>query len=83
MVLGMEPVSLHMDITGAEWYTYAFSPLIWSAGGALIDLEKERVVGILNSPVNIRVLSNGQQLFEEGLAARAPINPDPLGAGIN
>lgn len=78
---GMEPVSLHMDITGDEWYTYAFSPLIWSAGGALIDLENERVVGILNSPVNVRVLSNWQQLFEKGYAARAPINPDPFGAG--
>ena len=78
---GMDPVSLHMDITADEWYTYAFSPLLWSAGGALMNPAEERVMGVLNDATNVRVLTAWQQLFEEGLAARAPINPDPFGAG--
>lgn len=78
---GDNPVALHMDITGDEWYTYAFSPLLWSAGGALIDPATQRVQGVLNHPTNVAVLRGWQQLFAEGLAARTPINPDPFGAG--
>ncbi len=78
---GMDPVSLHMDVTADEWYTYAFSPLIWSAGGAMMDTERERVAGVLDAPVNVSVLKGWQQLFEEGLAARSPIDPDPFGSG--
>ncbi len=77
----IEPVSLHMDVTADEWYTYAFSPLIWSAGGALIDVETKRTEGVLNSAVNVAVLRDWQNLFEEGFASRSPINPDPFGAG--
>lgn len=78
---GMRPVSLHMDTTGDEWYTYAFSPLLWSAGGALIDPARHRVEGVLNAPGNAAVLRAWQALFREGLAARAPVNPDPFGSG--
>lgn len=79
--VGDNPVALHMDITGDEWYTYAFSPLIWSAGGQLIDVPASRVQGVLNAPENVAVLQDWQRLFEAGLAARAPINPDPFGSG--
>lgn len=78
---GVDPVALHMDVTADEWYTYAFSPLIWSAGGALIDLDQNQVEGVLNSAINADVLGHWQQLFDIGLAARNPINPDPFGVG--
>jgi multiple sugar transport system substrate-binding protein len=78
---GMDPVALHMDITGDEWYTYAFSPLIWSAGGRLIGEDGRRVEGVLNSTGNAEVLRRWRQVFEQDFAARAPIDPDPFGSG--
>ena len=42
------PLSLHLDDPSDEWITYAFSPLIWSHGGRLIDVDAERCEGILN-----------------------------------
>jgi ABC-type glycerol-3-phosphate transport system substrate-binding protein len=36
------PLSLHMDEKSDEWFTYAFSPLIWSNGGRLIDASSEQ-----------------------------------------
>jgi ABC-type glycerol-3-phosphate transport system substrate-binding protein len=78
---GHDPVALHMDVTADEWYTYAFSPLIWSGGGALLDVEANMAAGVLNSERNVAALSAWQQLFERGLAARSPIQPDPFGAG--
>lgn len=79
---GIEPVALHMDVTADEWYTYAFSPLIWSGGGSLIDAERGQVAGVLDAPINVATLTRWQELFERGFAARAPINPDPFGAGM-
>jgi ABC-type glycerol-3-phosphate transport system substrate-binding protein len=70
-----------MDITGDEWYTYAFSPLIWSAGGRLIGEEGHRVEGVLNSAGNAEVLRRWRQVFDRDYAARAPVDPDPFGNG--
>ncbi len=78
---GLDPVSMHMDITGDEWYTYAFSPLIWSAGGSLIDTEGRRVAGVLNAPENAATLRRWREVFTRDFAARAPIDPDPFGKG--
>ena len=78
---GYNPVALHMDVTADEWYTYAFSPLIWSAGGDLMDVDSGTVEGVLNRPENAAVLRRWQHLFEAGLASRSPVNPDPFGAG--
>ncbi|MCF6525759.1 sugar ABC transporter substrate-binding protein [Streptomyces sp. JJ36] len=34
-----------------EWFTYGYSPVVWSAGGDLIDREEYRSAdGVLNSP---------------------------------
>lgn len=78
---GFLPISLHMDVTADEWYTYAFSPLIWSVGGRLIDTDRNQVEGILNAPENVAALERWQALFEAGYAARSPVNPDPFGSG--
>lgn len=78
---GLDPVALHMDITGDEWYTYAFSPLIWSAGGRLISADGRRVAGVLNAPENADTLRRWRQVFELDFAARAPVDPDPFGNG--
>lgn len=78
---GIPPIALHMQSSGDEWFTYAFSPVIWSAGGSLISPDGTRVEGVLNSTVNIDALQKWQALFTQGLARRSPINPDPFGAG--
>ncbi|MGD8451456.1 MAG: sugar ABC transporter substrate-binding protein [Phycisphaerae bacterium] len=78
--LATVPLSLHMDDASSEWFTYAFSPLLWSNGGQLID--DGRAVGVLDSPANIAALTRWQQLFRDGLAEPTSTNPDPFSAGL-
>jgi multiple sugar transport system substrate-binding protein len=78
---GIRPVAMHMNISGAEWYTYAFSPLIWSAGGRLIDQRGARVAGVLNDPTNVRVLEAWREVFAAGYASADPVQTDAFGAG--
>lgn len=75
-------LSLHMDDQSDEWFTYAFSPLLWSGGGRLIDAESGRVRGVLDSEENIATLRRWQALFRDGLAEATTTNPDPFSAGL-
>lgn len=45
--------------SGSEWTTYAFSPVVWSAGGSLIDGDSAD--GALNSPGTVEALSLVQE----------------------
>lgn len=76
------PLSLHMDDRSDEWFTYAFSPLVWSNGGRLIDTAHERAAGVLDSPQNIAAIGRWQQLFRDGLAEATTTNPDPFSAKL-
>lgn len=78
---GMEPVSLHMDEAADEWYTYAFSPVVWSGGGSLVDTDGSQVRGVLASDANIRSLTAWQALFAQKFAQTDPIDPDLFGKG--
>lgn len=78
---GIRPVALHMGESADEWFTYAFSPLIWSGGGRLIDPTGTRAGGVLASPENVASLRAWQLLFERGFASNAPVDPDPFGSG--
>jgi multiple sugar transport system substrate-binding protein len=78
---GIEPLSMHMNESADEWYTYAFSPVLWSGGGDLISADARQVRGVLASPENIRSLRAWQQVFEKHYAATDPIDPDPFGNG--
>ncbi|BET65210.1 sugar ABC transporter substrate-binding protein [Opitutales bacterium ASA1] len=78
---GIEAVALHMDESADEWYTYAFSPVVWSAGGALVSPEGDDVQGVLASEANVRALESWQELFARGFAATDPVDPDPFGSG--
>ena len=57
-----------MDDASDEWFTYAFSPLLWSAGGRLIDGDARRTVGVLDAPANVEAVTRWQRLFRAGLA---------------
>ncbi|HRE81944.1 MAG TPA: sugar ABC transporter substrate-binding protein, partial [Opitutaceae bacterium] len=79
---GIEPASLHMDDAADEWYTYAFSPVIWSGGGQLIESTKvPNVRRILSSPQNVRSLEAWQTLFKRSYAQSDPVDPNPFGNG--
>ena len=78
---GLDPVALHMDDAADEWYTYAFSPVLWSAGGRLISGDGTTVAGVLASWENVEALQRWQALFTRGYAATDPVEPDPFGRG--
>ncbi len=75
-------VSLHMDEQSDEWLTYAFSPLVWSNGGRLIDGSQKRVLGVLDGPAVVDAVRKWQALFTEGLAESTTTNPNPFAAGL-
>jgi multiple sugar transport system substrate-binding protein len=70
-----------MNESADEWYTYAFSPVVWSGGGRLIDADGMAVRGVLASPANVHSLSQWQLLFRHGYAQADPLDPDPFGNG--
>ncbi|MEY4544063.1 MAG: hypothetical protein RL685_258 [Pseudomonadota bacterium] len=75
------PLALHASESHDEWFTYAFSSVIWSSGGRLIAPDGVQVRGVLASTVNVRCLSQWQQLFQLGYAQTDPVDPDPFGSG--
>ncbi|WP_342751082.1 sugar ABC transporter substrate-binding protein [Termitidicoccus mucosus] len=78
---GIEPLAMHMDESADEWFTYAFSPVVWSGGGRLIDDDAPRVRGVLADEANVRSLRAWQQVFEKKYAATDPVDPNPFGNG--
>lgn len=79
--IGARPLALHMNESADEWFTYAFTPLIWSGGGALIGADGRSVRGVLASAENVASLRAWQQLFQRGFALTDPRDPDPFAAG--
>lgn len=78
---GIDPIALHMNETADEWYTYAFSPLVWSVGGRLIAEDGRRTRGVLDAPRNIEAIRAWQSLFHQDFADPAPVDPNPFGSG--
>lgn len=51
-----------------EWFAYAFSPMLWSAGGGLVDRsDYQSADGVLNGQESVDVLSRFQTWVEDGL----------------
>ena len=66
------PLDLNARFTG-EWYSYAFSPWLQSAGTDLIDRTNYvRVDGVLNSDAALGVGRYYGRLFKDKLAERNP-----------
>ncbi len=78
---GIEPLAMHMDDSADEWFTYAFSPVVWSGGGHLIASDAPRVRGVLASKENLRSLRAWQDVFTRKFAATDPVDPNPFGNG--
>ncbi|HWA87209.1 MAG TPA: sugar ABC transporter substrate-binding protein, partial [Opitutus sp.] len=78
---GIRPVAMHMNETADEWFTYAFSPVVWSAGGALIGEDGKHVRDVLSEPQNVACLRAWQEIFTKGYALTDPVEPDPFDHG--
>jgi multiple sugar transport system substrate-binding protein len=64
-----------MNYGQGEWYTYGFSPVLWSFGGALIDRKTYQTSdGFLNGPESVAAMQLIQSWFQEGYS-----NPQPAG----
>jgi multiple sugar transport system substrate-binding protein len=51
-----------------EWFSYAFAPIIWSAGGDLIDRSDYQTAdGVLNSPEVVEAMTTFQRWVTDGL----------------
>jgi multiple sugar transport system substrate-binding protein len=63
-------LDLKLNYSG-EWFTYAFSPLLQSAGGDLIDRNNYRSAqGTLNGPGSLGAMQTLQQWFSRGYVDR-------------
>lgn len=70
-------LDLHLDYRG-EWYTYAFLPWLWSAGGGLLGPGPQaRAVGTLDSAASVDVLTRLQRWLQDGR-----VDPDVDGAAF-
>jgi len=70
------PLDLKLNYgAGDEWNTYAFSPIIQSFGGDLIDRsDYQTAQGFVNGPEAVEAMEWFQSLFEDGY-----VNPSPAG----
>lgn len=51
-----------------EWFSYAYAPILWSAGGGLINRETfETADGALNSAESVQALETFQRWVQDGL----------------
>jgi multiple sugar transport system substrate-binding protein len=68
-------LDLKMNYGRGEWYTYAFSPILQSFGGDLIDRSTyETAEGVLNGPESVAAMEMVQGWFQNGY-----VNPEPAG----
>ena len=72
------PLDLKLNYgPGDEWNTYAFSPIIQSFGGDLIDRsDYQTAEGFVNGPEAVEAMEWFQSLFDEGYVNPAPAGDD-------
>jgi multiple sugar transport system substrate-binding protein len=58
-------LDLKLNYSG-EWFTYAFSPVLQSAGADLIDRASGRASGVLDSPAAVAALTRVQGWIKRG-----------------
>jgi len=68
-VVGLD---FHMDYGAGEWFTYGFSPMIWSNNGDLLAPDGSAATGYMNGEAAIEAMTAFQAFFNEGIA-----NPSP------
>jgi len=70
LLASRDPDAMVLDLKlnySGEWFTYAFSPLLQSAGGDLIDRSSyQSASGVLNGPGSVAAMRAVQQWFMHG-----------------
>lgn len=73
----MDPDGLVLDLKrnygAGEWLTYGFAPLLWSAGGDLVDRESGVAAGVLDGQASVGAMTHLGQW-----SARVDPNADDL-----
>lgn len=58
-----------------EWFSYGFAPILWSAGGDLIDrTDYQSADGVLNSPESVEALTTFQGWIDDGLISKDAVD---------
>jgi len=70
-------LDMKMNYGVGEWYTYAFSPILQSFGGDLINRsDYQSADGVLNGPEAVEAMTFFQELFTKGYANANPAGDD-------
>jgi multiple sugar transport system substrate-binding protein len=66
-------LDLKLNYGRGEFFTYAFSPILQSAGGDLIDRRSYQTArGVLDSPESVMAMKRFQRWFQKGWATTHP-----------
>lgn len=65
-------LDLHMDYGAGEWFTYGFTPLIWSNNGDLLSPELDAADGFMNGAATVEALTAVQALFTDEIVLASP-----------
>jgi multiple sugar transport system substrate-binding protein len=82
-VPGVEhPLDLKINYGRGEFFTYAFSPILQSAGGDLIERRSyQSARDVLDSPASVAAMTRFQRWFRKGWANPHPANDDDFVSG--
>ena len=70
------PLDLKLNYGAGEWFTYAFSPILQSFGGDLIDRQTWKATGTLDSPESIAAMTLLQDWVQRGWVVPAAFGDD-------
>lgn len=85
--LGAQPGVAHaldmkINYGRGEFFTYAFSPIVQSAGGDLIDRRTyQSAAGVLDGPAAIAAMTRFQRWFQKGWADPRPADDNEFASG--
>jgi multiple sugar transport system substrate-binding protein len=61
-----KPLDLKKNYGQTEWYAYGFAPVVWSAGGDLLNQDHSSADGVLNGDAAVNAFTTFQSWFKSG-----------------
>lgn len=66
-------IDMKMNYGAGEWYSYAFTPVVWGMGGDLIDRSTYKTAnGFINGEKTVKAVTWLKSLFDNGYAITTP-----------